>query len=135
MFSLDAHLFTLMPRLIPLILAALIACAPPTAVVRAAQSAPPARLLKSVKPTKSREASRRKLAGSGVFYITVDVKTGLIVSVKVVKSTGHPELDSDAIDALKQWRFNVAAVRNATVGVIFAPSDDVAHFSGVMLNR
>ena len=133
--SLDADPTTTdMPRLIPIVLAALLACAPSTAVVRAAQNAPSARLLKMVKPSKSREATRRGLAGRGLFFISVDVKTGQTISVNVAKSTGYPELDKDAIDALKQWRFNVGAVRNATVGVVFAPRNDVAQFSGVMLN-
>ena len=123
-----------MRRFVLIILAALLACAPSSVLIQAAQSAPPARLLKMVKPSKSREAFRRGLAGSGLFYMSVDLKTGQTVSVAVAKSTGHPELDRDAIDALKQWRFNVGAVRSATVGVVFAPGDVVAHFSGVMLN-
>jgi TonB family protein len=117
-----------MSRFIPRIIAALLACTAPTDALYAAPSAPPARLLKLVKPTKSREASRRNLAGSGLFFLTVDLKTGLVGSVTIIKSTGHSELDQSAIEALKQWRFNAGAVSKVRLPVIFSPSDDVARF-------
>ena len=117
-----------MSRFILLAIAALLACALPTDALCATQSAPPARLLKLVKPTKSREAARRKLSGSGIFFMTVDVTTGVVTSVTVIQSTGHSELDQSAIEALKQWRFNRGAVSKVRLPVIFGPSDDVARF-------
>ena len=117
-----------MSRFTLMIFAALLACASPIVLLSAPQTAKPARLLKLVKPTKSREASQRKLAGSGIFFLTVDANTGQITSVTVIKSTGHSELDQSAIEALKQWRFNAGAVSKVRLPVIFGPSDDVARF-------
>src|SRR3954452_7450232 len=42
--------------------------------------------------------------GKGWFGLTLD-STGRVLAVRLVTSTGHHELDSSAIAALKQWRF------------------------------
>jgi TonB family protein len=94
-----------MRRFILFVLAAVLAWTGPTDAFSAGAAGPNAVLLKMVKPERSREAERRGLTGSGHFLMKVDVKTGLVTSVTVVKSTGHRELDDSAIEALRQWRF------------------------------
>ncbi len=42
--------------------------------------------------------------GKGWFRLTLD-DAGRVLRVAVLKSTGHRELDSSAVAALKQWRF------------------------------
>jgi TonB family protein len=43
--------------------------------------------------------------GEGLFRITVDVKTGLVSKVAVIKSTGFTSLDNSAIAALRKCRW------------------------------
>jgi TonB family protein len=110
-----------MKRLAPILLAALLASSPLAAAETTAKNGgPKAVLLKMVKPERSREAERRNLTGRGYFLMKVDVKTGLVTSVIVLKSTGHRELDASAIEALKQWRFNKGTVRQVSIPISFS---------------
>jgi len=108
-----------MRRFILFVLAAVLAWAGPTDAFSAGAAERKAVLLKMVKPERSREAERRRLTGRGHFLMKVDVKTGLVTSVTVVKSTGHRELDESAIEALRQWRFNTGTVRQVSIPISF----------------
>lgn len=46
----------------------------------------------------------RALKGSGEFRLRIVEKTGKIIEVGVLKSTGHKELDDAALQALRSWR-------------------------------
>jgi TonB family protein len=43
--------------------------------------------------------------GSGLFQLKLDLKTGYVANVTVVKSTGFAELDRLAVGALRKWRW------------------------------
>ncbi len=43
--------------------------------------------------------------GDGLFRITLDVKTGLVTGVSVIKSTGFASLDKSAVAAIRRWRW------------------------------
>jgi TonB family protein len=42
--------------------------------------------------------------GKGLFRVVLDLKTGLVRDVRVIKSIGYPTLDDAAVSALRQWR-------------------------------
>jgi len=62
------------------------------------------------KPEYPEEARQRHLGGGGVYQINVDRKTGLVISVQIVRSAGHPLFNSAAIAAFRQWRFKPGTV-------------------------
>jgi TonB family protein len=62
-----------------------------------------ARFAQRLFPDYPRCARARHLTGSGVFRMRVD-KQGRVTTVTVLKSTGHKELDSLAVEALSRWR-------------------------------
>src|SRR6266480_909019 len=51
------------------------------------------------------EARRHWIEGSGLFLLRVQVRTGLVKTVSIERSTGSQLLDSAAVAALKRWRF------------------------------
>jgi len=66
------------------------------------------------RPQYPYEARSRHVAGWGVILARVNPNTGLVTSVKMVRSTGSPILDYAALSAYRQWRFRpkiVTAVR------------------------
>jgi TonB family protein len=43
--------------------------------------------------------------GQGLYRLIIDDKTGVVDEVKVMKSTGHRELDANAVMTLFKWKF------------------------------
>jgi TonB family protein len=76
--------------------------------------------------TKSLEASRRHLAGQGLFAVDVDTPSGRVNYVRVVESTGQPLLDLSAIRALQRWRWKPDMAATVLVPVRFIATDDRA---------
>src|SRR6266853_1482669 len=62
-------------------------------------------MLKFVKPDYPSEYRARHVEGTGLFRITLDVKTGSVANVAVLKSTGSSGLDASAARAIRQWRW------------------------------
>ena len=50
-------------------------------------------------------ARARGATGTGIFVTRVQIKTGLVRSVEVARTTGDSDLDAAAVTALRQWRF------------------------------
>jgi TonB family protein len=50
-------------------------------------------------------ARARGATGTGIFVTRVQIKTGLVKSVEVARTTGDSDLDAAAVTALRQWRF------------------------------
>jgi TonB family protein len=51
------------------------------------------------------EFRRRRIGGSGVFLLRVQIKTGEVTQVLVAQSTGAAPLDAFAVKAFRKWRF------------------------------
>jgi outer membrane biosynthesis protein TonB len=68
------------------------------------------------KPQYPPEAVARHITASGIFVIRVHVKTGLVVSAWASQGTASPLLDSAAIRAFSQWRFQPGAL--TPIGVV-----------------
>src|SRR6266496_990826 len=61
--------------------------------------------VKTVTPDYPYEYRARHVGGSGLFRATLNVNTGSVTDVAVLKSTGVSILDSCAVKALRQWRW------------------------------
>jgi len=57
--------------------------------------------------------------GFGTYKLTIDHETGHVVSVDIVKTTTHKELDDCAIKAFQQWRFRPHTEEVVLVPVTF----------------
>ena len=71
-------------------------------------------------PEYSLEARRRRLAGRGVFELTISEDTGDVKSVTIAESTGYPILDRAAVRALKLWRFRPHTLSRVKVPLTFS---------------
>ncbi len=56
--------------------------------------------------------------GKGWFKLTLD-SSGRVLSVGILKSTGHRTLDASAVEALRQWRFRPVPGNYVTMPVEF----------------
>ena len=57
--------------------------------------------------------------GQGIYRLVVNDKTGIADEVKVLKTTGHRELDASAVMTLFNWKFRPGAVKQRDVLIIF----------------
>jgi TonB family protein len=57
--------------------------------------------------------------GQGIYRLVVNQKTGVVDEVKVMKTTGHRELDANAVMTFFNWKFRPGAVNHRDVLVIF----------------
>jgi len=62
----------------------------------------------------------RKLTGIGVFDLRINPATGETTGVRILKSTGHSELDASALKALINWRFKPGTLIRAIFPFTFA---------------
>jgi len=90
-----------------------------------AQSASPAgqqSSLKAVytpKPVYRPEWTKQGLAGKGVVLVTVDKETGKVTGARMLQSTGSKQLDSAALEAYSQWRFQPGTVSQVKIPIEF----------------
>jgi TonB family protein len=73
----------------------------------------------SVPPEYPREARDKGLTGKGVAVVKVDPTTGHVTSASMVKSTGHDSLDSAALRALRQWRYQPRGITTFEIPIQF----------------
>ena len=76
-------------------------------------------LIKFVKPDYPAEARARHAEGSGLFRMTVDVKTGAVTNVAVIKSTGYVALDASATRAMRFWRWRARSWKEIEIPLTF----------------
>jgi TonB family protein len=57
------------------------------------------------RPEYPYEARRKKITGSGVVVMTINLASGAVIDAKMDKSTGSPILDGAAVSAFRRWRF------------------------------
>jgi TonB family protein len=68
-------------------------------------------------------ARSKRMAGSGVFRLQIDQKTGRVISVAALKSTGWTYLDEAAARTMMRWRARPNAPRSdVTVPITFSSS-------------
>ena len=80
---------------------------------------------KNVIPQYPYEDRARKHMGRGVFRIEIDVETGSVRKVTMVRSTGYNRLDEAAKNALVKWRFRPNSWKEVTFPVEFVmPNPD-----------
>jgi TonB family protein len=75
-------------------------------VIAPYKTSPPwaADIIKEVRPHLSASERAKHQSGEGLFRVILDPGTGTVRRVVVVKSSGYPGLDENAIEALRQWR-------------------------------
>jgi TonB family protein len=57
--------------------------------------------------------------GQGIYRLLVKKQTGIVDEVKVMKSTGHRELDATAVMTLFNWKFKPGVLDHRDILVIF----------------
>ena len=62
------------------------------------------------RPQYPYEARSRRITGSGVCVLDVDVASGTVTSATMAQSIGSPILDNAALSAFRQWRFRAGAI-------------------------
>src|SRR5712691_5305386 len=71
-------------------------------------------------PEYSIKAQHLGEQGQGIYRLVVNEKTGVADEVKVLKTTGHRELDASAVMTLFNWKFRPGAVKQRDVLVKFS---------------
>jgi TonB family protein len=64
-------------------------------------------------------AKRWRVQGAGIFRVSIDITTGRVTDVSVLKSTGYGVLDGSAIRTLKLWRWKPGKYRQVNVPISF----------------
>jgi TonB family protein len=72
-----------------------------------------------VKPQYPYEAKSRHITGSGLFRLTLELSTGSVAKVTVIKSTGNPLLDSSALEAFRKCRWLPGKWKEIDIPVVF----------------
>ena len=75
--------------------------------------------VKSALPNYPTTAYRFHRQGNGWFRLNIDSATGVVTSVKVLKSTGVKILDDSAAVAFMQWRAKPRLIDHAIIPVHF----------------
>ena len=78
--------------------------------------------VKTVNPDYAYRERALGQQGSGLLRLTLDLKTGLVTKVAVVKSTGYPALDDSATNAFRKWRWKPGKWKEIDVPVTFTIS-------------
>jgi TonB family protein len=74
---------------------------------------------KTVAPEYSYVARQRHIAGSGLFRLTLNLKTGTVSKVTVLQSTGAAMLDASAIEAFRRWQWKPGKWKEIDVPITF----------------
>ena len=61
----------------------------------------------------------RRLAGTGSYWLHFNAKTGRVDAVKIVRSTGHKELDNVAVSTFYKWRCRPGQLDGAIIPATF----------------
>ena len=87
-------------------------------------------IIKSVAPDYSYDDRLRRRQGTGVFKLILDLKTGTVRSVSIIRSTGFSTLDNSAVSALSHWRWKPGKWREIEIPVRFNISRTFSHPPG-----
>jgi len=75
--------------------------------------------IKAVGPEYSYADRQRRNMGTGLYRLYIDLKTGDVTSVAVVKSTGVATLDTSAMTAFRKWRYKPGKWKQIDLPVTF----------------
>ena len=76
-------------------------------------------ITKMVAPEYPFQDRARRHEGAGLFQSTLDLKTGAVTKVIVLRSTGFPQLDRCAVLAYRQWRLKPGKWKEITMPTRF----------------
>ena len=79
----------------------------------------PPGLIKKIEPEYPIGFVTHGAKGRGRFRLTINAKSGLVDEVKIVQSTGYPDLNKLAVKALLQWEFKPGTASLVEVPVEF----------------
>ena len=79
----------------------------------------PPGLIKKIEPEYPIGFVTHGAKGRGRFRLTINAKSGLVDEVKIVQSTGYPDLNKLAVKALLQWQFKPGTASLVEVPVEF----------------
>lgn len=85
----------------------------------------PGDILYKVGPRYPREMMRSGIGGTGRYRMLVDVKTGKVTSVAILKSSGSDELDREAFFTLRRWRFRPGKITKVDLPITWQASGTV----------
>jgi len=74
---------------------------------------------KALAPEYPFEARRLRHEGSGLFRLTLDLRSGVVVNITVLRSTGFNELDASAVSAFRKWRWKPGKWKQIDKSIIF----------------
>jgi TonB family protein len=57
--------------------------------------------------------------GQGIYRLVINKKTGMADEIKVLRTTGHRELDGSAVLTLLKWKFQPGTIDHRDVLVVF----------------
>ena len=57
--------------------------------------------------------------GQGIYRLVINKKTGMADEIKVLKTTGHRELDASCVMTLLNWKFPPGTIDHRDVLVVF----------------
>jgi TonB family protein len=80
-------------------------------------------LVKAVGPEYSPRDRQSRNQGTGFFRLTLDLKTGRVTNVSIVKSIGITTLNQSAVNALRQWRWKPGTWKEVDVPVSFGMAE------------
>jgi TonB family protein len=78
------------------------------------------------RPQYPYEARKRHIIGSGLLRMTLDLRTGGVVKVTMIKSTGSAILDNACLRAFGQWRFKPGRWKEIDLPITFTMAGE--HF-------
>jgi TonB family protein len=65
--------------------------------------------------------STRGIGGKGVVELSIDPKTGVVTSARMLQGTGQDMLDQSALKAFRQWRFRPGTIPKVKIPIEFHP--------------
>ena len=57
--------------------------------------------------------------GQGIYRLVINKKTGMADEIKVLRTTGHRELDASAVMTLLNWKFAPGTIDHRDVLIVF----------------
>ena len=71
------------------------------------------------RPQYPYEVRAKRITGTGLLRISLDLSSGNVVKAIMIKSTGSPVLDNAAISAFRQWRFKPGKWKEIELQITF----------------